>query len=294
MSYNSWGHNGYPSSTSPKPTPANNPFLETSAANRFPAIDSSSSPTPSASSFLPGFQGQSYGHSPGPSSFPSQQYGGQSLSYNTNLYPQQQWAGGVQSTYTPGGYPQASQPQFTGFSSGYGQPQSPPVIQQQYTQYTGYPHFQQQQQSQFNPPQYQRSLVNEFDPYSNVNALANTGSGSFTAQQTVSSPYPTNQSHQQPQQSYASGRTGPSGQPHPRDFIQSHKPELESWNLATWKQILDIFDELKRAWERRRTDLQRQLLAGQYLTQEDTMAINTVCIYSPICSVNAIISMSLR
>ncbi|GJJ08696.1 hypothetical protein Clacol_002915 [Clathrus columnatus] len=284
MSYNTWGYNAYPPSTSPKPQPANNPFLETSAANRFPPIDPSSSTSPQPSPAL-GYQisqNQSYGQNYGqPASFQYQQYGGQQQSnYNPSSIPQQQWTS-VQPGYNHTGgyneYSQQSQPQFTGISPNYGQLQSPYPAQQQQFQYTGYPQFQQQQQPQFNAQQYQRNLVNEFDPYNNVSPLANPGSGpsAFAAQQSGNPQYNAGQSQQQ-QQSYTPSRTGPSGQQHPRDYIRLHKAELESWNAASWKQIISIFQDLKGSWERQRADLQRHLLAGQYLTQDDTAALNAM------------------
>ncbi|KAF8526319.1 hypothetical protein BU17DRAFT_62300 [Hysterangium stoloniferum] len=238
------------------PQPANNPFLESSASTRFPALDEDQ--------YQPSLQSpQSYSSqsvSPSPSHFQRSSYGMQQQQFN-------QWSGQQQS---PGGYNQgggyaghvfAPQPSGLG-SQPYGGPfpygAQQPQLQVQ-TQYTGYPQFQpshmplQQQYQQPNP-------ISEFDPYSGLPASPNG----------LSTPTLVSQPTGQPQ------RLGPSGQQHPRAFIRSHKVQLDTWNSFSWKQALGTFEELKSAWETRRGDLQKHLYSGQYLTAVDIANIKAM------------------
>jgi len=264
MYSNSWD-------SSSKPPPANNPFLESSAANRFPALDS---PQPSF---------QSTGASP---------YGSQSVSPSSQFaqspygmqQPQQQFGGW-------NGQPQQMQNQlmynqgqggFSGFSSpmqaqatgmgGYGQQYgqqniySPQFQSPAQPQYTGYPQFQQPAVSPPPQQQYQQSMISEFDPFGGSGGGSSTGSNGGAWNST------------QQQGNFAQQyKTGPNGQQHPRAFIQSRKAELESWNPSVWNQAIIIFEDLKKAWENRRSELQRNLLAGQYLTAQDTANLQAVC-----------------
>lgn len=117
------------------------------------------------------------------------------------------------------------------------------------------PQQQQQQQPQQQQQQIPIQLLSEFDPYSSI------GQGwSGQSQQSLQ--------QQQPQQRNLSSPTtsqGPTGQPHPRDYIRTHKAELESWDTYAWKQMLSSFDALKDAWEGRRKDLEGRI--GQLQTQ---------------------------
>lgn len=248
------------------PIPANNPFLESSASNRFPALDTSP---------------QSLGSPPPPSGYPSHQTYPSSLSqfpqsspYGTQQIQPQYTSWNSQPpqspTFNQGGYPGYVSPQqqypssgYTQYGQQYGQQTYGGQVQPQ-PQYTGYV---QNQQYPVSPQQYQQSIITQFDPYAGSGGTTNGWSG---------------QSQNQNQGAAAGSsvqaqRAGPSGQPHPRQFIQSHKVELESWNAATWRQAIALFNELKRSWEKRRIELQKQLVGGQYLTAEDIESINGVC-----------------
>jgi len=61
------------------------------------------------------------------------------------------------------------------------------------------------------------------------------------------------------------------GQLHPREYIRTHKAEIESWDTYAWKQLLGTFDTLKDAWEKRKKEiegniaqLQQQMQYGGY------------------------------
>ncbi|KAF8515544.1 hypothetical protein JB92DRAFT_2914288 [Gautieria morchelliformis] len=252
---NPWG------TSSSESSPANNPFLESSASNRFPALDD----TPQ----------QSFGS---PSLYPSQAYSPplsqfqQQSPYATPSQPQYtQWGNQTRpqsATYNQGslqGYA-ATQQQYqplghTSYGQQFGQQayggqlQPQPQLQAQYTGYI------QNQQPPVSPQQYQQDIISQFDPYNGSGGNTNDWGGQT---QVLSGTAPS---------STQSRRLGPSGQPHPRQFIQTHKVELESWNAATWNQALNLFDELRRSWERRRTECQKHLLSGPYLTADDEASV---------------------
>lgn len=96
-----------------------------------------------------------------------------------------------------------------------------PQQQQQQPQYSGYPaspqYSQGYQQGYPSQQPQQQQYMAEFDPYSqNQGAQAGTPLG-------------------------AGGQYSGAGQPqqrqHPREFVQSHKSELEVWDPYTWKQV---------------------------------------------------------
>ena len=269
-------------SSASESTSTNNPFLESSASNRFPALDTS----------------QSLGS---PSVYPSQTYNSPLSQYPQSSYSTQQ----IQPQYTSwNGQPQPQSPLFNqgGFqgyavpqqqyqSAGYGpygqqygqqayvgqlQPQPQPQVQ-----YTGY---MQTQQQPVPPQQYQQSVISQFDPYA-----ASGGSGGNTNGWSGQ-----NQNHGGSVSPIQTQRSGPSGQPHPRQFIQSHKVELESWNAGTWKQAISLFNELKRSWEKRRVELQKHLVGGQYLTAEDIESLNAACFLIIYASLSLTLFFSCR
>jgi len=47
-------------------------------------------------------------------------------------------------------------------------------------------------------------------------------------------------------------------------FIQTHKVELEAWDPQTWRQVQNVFEALKSAWETRKraTETQVRALGG--------------------------------
>ncbi|KAI6112175.1 hypothetical protein EV401DRAFT_230985 [Pisolithus croceorrhizus] len=75
------------------------------------------------------------------------------------------------------------------------------------------------------PQQFSPSYLSEFDPYA---------------------PKPT--SPNRSQLSGSSGGNGPRGEQHPRDFLRSHKAELEAWDPYSWKQLINSCEALKDAW----------------------------------------------
>jgi hypothetical protein len=259
---NPWG----PSPSSDTSIPANDPFLESSASNRFPALDTSEP------SFRPSSPYSSQSYSSPLSQFPQSSYNTQQIQpqytqWNGQVQPQsptfhqgfQNYAAAPQQQYQLSGY--ASYSQQSGQQAYGGQLQSQPQLQAQYTGYM------QSQQPSVTPQQYQQSIVSQFDPYSGSNGSGGSNNGWSGQTQSQSS---TPSSPTRPQ------RLGPSGQQHPRQFIQTHKAGLESWNAATWKQAINTFEELKRSWERQRKELQNHLVTGQYLTVEDIASVNGV------------------
>ncbi|KAG5644387.1 hypothetical protein DXG03_008615 [Asterophora parasitica] len=129
-----------------------------------------------------------------------------------------------------------------------------------------------QQQQQYHPVQQQLqspSYVAQFDPYASI---GNGWNGEVQSQ------------NQMQQNNAAAGgllsspstSTSPSGNPHPREYLRTHKSEIEAWDTFAWKQLLNAFDALKEAWEGRTkeltgkiTQLQTQVqYGGGYYTQQ--------------------------
>jgi len=131
------------------------------------------------------------------------------------------------------GYPQQQQAQSQ-YNTGY------PAQQQQYN--TGLQSGYGQQQMQPQPPAYQD--VAQFDPYGPI------------AQGWGENP---NQSQNKSQPSSSTYN----GNPHPREFIRTHKAELEIWDPYAWKQVLNAFDELKDAWAARKKDVEGRIAQVQ-------------------------------
>lgn len=246
MSYQNYG--------SAPPELSNNPFIDhpSNALNRYPDINGTDAPTGTTSQFTSWMQPQ------GSSSYNSTPSGGyattgqpQQQGYNAGYQAQQQtgWSG------NSGGYPQQqpsydngyvspTQAQPTGrpfqpstsfgqqlqgqVAAAYGQPAVSPQPQQIPQYATGYPQQQQQQygnayayaqqqpQQQLQPQQ--TSYAPEFDPYASQ------------AQQ---------QQAQPPSQAQSSTTSANSGYraPHPRDFIQQNKAQMEAWDAYAWKQV---------------------------------------------------------
>ncbi|PPQ85386.1 hypothetical protein CVT25_006417 [Psilocybe cyanescens] len=139
---------------------------------------------------------------------------------------------------------------------------------------SSYGYLQGQQQPQDNPNAYnpaQQQLqsnpgyIAHFDPYSSIEQ----GWGDANQNQ--------NQSQQQGLgqlggagmgQNLSTGASGAStnastgsygvsasGEQHPRDYIRTHKAEIEAWDNYAWKQLLGSFEALMRAWEARKGEL---------------------------------------
>jgi len=130
------------------------------------------------------------------------------------------------------GYPQQQQQQL--------QSQYNTAQQQQYN--TGLQSGYGQQQMQPQPPPYQD--VAQFDPYGPI------------AQGWGENP------NQSPNKSQSSSTTY-NGNPHPREFIRTHKAELEIWDPYAWKQVLNAFDGLKDAWAARKKDAEGRIAQVQ-------------------------------
>ncbi|KAI0367779.1 hypothetical protein BV20DRAFT_970104 [Pilatotrama ljubarskyi] len=212
--------------------------LNTNQTGYFPQTQGPTSPIPQG-----GYQPQPTGWAPGGSGFsqtqPQPQPQPQQPPYGQMMSPapqQQMSAGPFQPSSSFG------QQLVNHLNGAYGPGVSPaPQQQQQYAGYPmspqygqgyqqGYPGQQQPQQ----PPQY----LAEFDPYSQ-----NQGGQGGTP-----------------------GGAGPGGQyagkrQHPREFVQTHKAELEAWDSYTWKQAQNSFEDLKSAWEARKTELEGRMRA---------------------------------
>ncbi|KAJ6619731.1 hypothetical protein B0H10DRAFT_1946558 [Mycena sp. CBHHK59/15] len=141
-----------------------------------------------------------------------------------------------------------------GSSYGYLQGQNTVVPQ------TGYNPVQQQLQ---NNPGY----IPQFDPYASIGQ----GWDGQAAPQPQVQPSNPMQSPASPGALATSTSTSPTGQSHPREYIRTHKAEVESWDTYAWKQLLNGFDVLKEAWEARKTEidghvaqLQQQVQYGGY------------------------------
>ncbi|KAH9928304.1 uncharacterized protein B0H18DRAFT_254231 [Fomitopsis serialis] len=249
-----------PSYGSPPAELSNNPFIDhpANALNRYPDINAVNNATGSSgqygqwtqqqpsSSFAPtpaGYQGQTYsggyqqpllaqptGWNPGAGYGQQQGYGsppqGQQMSgFQPTSSFGQQLASHVNTAYT--GLPQQQQqqqppPQYGGYPAGQQQPQFGAGYQ---------PSYSQQQQTP--------SYLAEFDPYAQ-------GGG---------------QQQQQQQPAYGGAPAGGGVQyggrpPHPREYVQQHKQELETWDTYAWKQVQNSFDVLKEAWGQRKHEIE--------------------------------------
>ncbi|KXN84740.1 Serine/threonine-protein kinase HT1 [Leucoagaricus sp. SymC.cos] len=249
--------NGYGGVTSPPLT--NNPFIDhpSSTTQRYPDI---SQPPVVVNS------NQSTGWGNGG--------GGQFQQFQQQQPPQfqqsqQQWQ--MNSTLNP--------PNTSGMLTGQVQPQ-PTGYQMQsslnrgvisgssysYLSGSGQPQPLQQQQTSYNPAQQQLqspSYLMQFDPYAAI------GQGSSSSMQHFSS------SHIDTPVLSAAQPTSVSaaGDPHPREYIRTHKALIESWDRFTWNSFLELFEKLKSAWEMRKKELEARV--GVLNTQVATLQMQT-------------------
>ena len=265
---------------------SNNPFIDhtSSALSRFPNINAaSSSPTaPSASQYSTPWPQQQQQQQPSlgyigasPTGYTQQQQYFQQSQWpqqqqqqqpqqqqqyqpqmqapypSTNFqspgtYGQQQFLGQASPLAT--GYPQQSQlqGQYADYPTQQATAASYGYQQQQQTGYGGYALPQQPQQQQ------QQQLLSQFDPYANLGHLSSPGPGQGPGSAAATSMLP-----------ITNGAVGspPPGVQHPRMFIQSHKTELEAWDPPTWKQVQNVFEALKAAWETRKRAAETQVRA---------------------------------
>lgn len=252
----------YGSYNSPPPELSNNPFLEhtSNPLTRYPDVGGFISSTDPQ---LTSWAGQSNGtpqqgyitynpqagqqqYTTGWGGSPDYQTQGSGFAYpqqaggGTRFQPSSSFGQHLSSAMDAGGFVQGGlgyqqQPQQQ-FTPGYGTPNG-------YNATGGIPG-----QIQIPPPPYQQATnlgyPSEFDPYSSI------GQGSWDGQQQP----------QQPQQQQGGGLTNggalnSQSDPHPREFIQKYKAELEVWDAYSWKQLMNSLDSLKRAWERRMHEL---------------------------------------
>lgn len=267
-------YNGYNSSTT------NNPFISdsTSAQSRYPDLSSSSpSPDPSGSQFTswlkPGGSQQQY---------EQQQYHQQIPPQFSGIGYQPTGAIDGNSFITPqfqpsSGFGQQMLGQMTGSSYSYLQGQNSSALGQ-----TSYNPVQQQLRS----PGYNN--IAQFDPYSSIGGQS--GNPSSAQHQPPSFQSPT--SPISPTTPITTSRSA-SGAIHPREYIKTHKAEVESWDPYAWKQLLNAFDDLKEAWASRKNEIdgraQQLLMQMQYSggyhpqMQQEAERLRTVCGSSPQC-----------
>ncbi|TFK72885.1 hypothetical protein BDN72DRAFT_869285 [Pluteus cervinus] len=270
----------YPNRYGAASPPINNPFVTdpTNARSRYPDISSTGSP------------GYNPSYSPTPSQF--SQWAGQSslggaggINYasglNGNGHNPFQTSGFLQQQPTQSQFQQQPQQQFVsptatglpfqpsrqvGGGSSYG------YLTGQQPQQTGYFPAQQQLQT----PGY--ATVASLDPYSSIGQGWDGSNIQQQQQQQQQQPQralsPTSfgiaQQQQQQQQHHVTTSKSATGELHPREYIRTHKAEVESWDTYAWKQLLGCFDSLKHVWERRRDEL--KVLVEQAKLQESQYA----------------------
>ncbi|KZT00817.1 uncharacterized protein LAESUDRAFT_764272 [Laetiporus sulphureus 93-53] len=245
---------------------SNNPFIDhpANALSRYPDITGDDDPTSGQyTSWLNKPSGSS--PAPNPTGYPGQ---GLPTGYNGGLQqPQMQpqqtgWTGGGGYTQPQQGYgvPAVQSPQMTGRpgfqpSSSFGQQLAAQVNGP--GAYTGMPQQQQQQQQ---PPQQQYTdYPSQFG--------ANTGyQPAYYPQpqqqpQQQGAPYlaefdPYAQAGQAFGQQNSSAGTGGYRPPHPREYVQQHKVELDSWDVYAWKQAQNCFEALREAWGARKREVE--------------------------------------
>ncbi|EIM90944.1 uncharacterized protein STEHIDRAFT_144434 [Stereum hirsutum FP-91666 SS1] len=137
--------------------------------------------------------------------------------------------------------------QMNGFGTGYPQQQQQQQQQQQGYGYGQQPYGQLPQQQQ-NQPYGGNSYLSQFDPYSPSNSNPSSQPGYS------STPGP-NSSY------YGGGAPSSANGPHPRQYVNTHKSELETWDTVSWKQALSTFESLKNAWEERKRAVEGRIRA---------------------------------
>lgn len=164
--------------------------------------------------------------------------------------------GNMSPTYT--GYMSPTQSLSPQQTSGFGQPwmgSAPTAPQVSGSSYSYlYGQNGQQQQPAFSPAQQQvhnnPGYIAQLDPYASIGQAGWDGgapSSSSTAPQ------------QQSQSSIPTTSPGPSGQQHPREYIRTHKAEIEAWDTYAWKQFIGTFDTVKDAWATRKRELEQNI-----------------------------------
>ncbi|KAJ3997424.1 hypothetical protein F5050DRAFT_1799077 [Lentinula boryana] len=236
-------YNGYSS-----PPITNNPFSSdpTNAQSRYPDLSGSSpSPDPSGSQFISWLQ-------PGGS---QQQYHQQQ--FQQQMPPQLTGLG-----YQPTGTTDGSGYMSPQFNSGFGQ-QIGQMTGSNYSYLSG-PNHSASVQTSYNPVQQQLQNpgyhnVAQFDPYLSISSPSSAPQQSSSFRSPISPTSPTTP--------ITTSRSA-AGAIHPREFIKTHKAEIESWDTYAWKQLLNTFDDLKEAWASRKKEVdgraQQLLVQMQY------------------------------
>src|ERR1700722_2712372 len=222
-----YSNSGYP------PEFTNNPFVDdpSNPRTRFPDL----STPPSAA--LPSGQYVSWMQTPaaGPGYQPQPQHS-MLYQYNQQPYGAVPNMGGQHGYFNPSQLPTQSQFQP---SSSFGQQLTHQINGSGY----GYLHGQNAAPAgpgdNFRTPQQQ--VISQFDPYGAI------GQGWDGRNQSQSL---------QPNPSNPSSTTSSTSNPHPRDYIRTHKAELEIWDTYSWKQLFSTFESLKGAWETRKNELE--------------------------------------
>ncbi|KAJ6494810.1 hypothetical protein C8R47DRAFT_384178 [Mycena vitilis] len=242
---------------------ANNPFVP-DPQSRYPDLNGPPAHDPSATQFTTwlqpgaqspmGMQNQQQPLFQQQSSFQQQPTQPQ---FSQGYLPQQGFAPQSPSQFQPSSaFGQQLAGQVNGSSYGYLQAQSPVAS-------PGYNPVQQQLQ---NNPGY----IAQFDPYSSI---GQGWEGQVAQQQQQQQQQQQPPQQQQAQQGQGQPSNAPPGQLHPRDYLRipSNKAQIERWDSYAWKQLLNAFDALKDAWEKRRKEvegniaqLQQQMQYGGY------------------------------
>lgn len=138
-----------------------------------------------------------------------------------------------------------------------------------------------QPNSSYNPAQQQLQnnpgYIAQFDPYSAIsqgwdgisstnhtNHNATLGKGIAQSLSTGSSLSTVSSTSSSTPAGNALG-VGPKGDSHPRDYIRTHKAEIEAWNNYAWKQLFNTFEAMKDAWGTRKDELMAK--AKEIVTQ---------------------------
>lgn len=109
----------------------------------------------------------------------------------------------------------------------------------------------------YNPVQQQLQspgYIPQFDPYASI------GQGwddSFQSQQ--SNQQAVSGATSATSAAPTTSTTSYNGHVHPREYLRTHKQEVESWDSYAWKQLLNCFDALKDAWGARKKELEGQV-----------------------------------
>ena len=179
----------------------------------------------------------------------------------------------------------AQQPQPTGFQiqGSFGQG-APTGTSYSYLTGTGQPSIQQQQlQTTYHPVQQQLQnpgYISQLDPYPGIQK----GWGETTTTTTaITTNFPPTTRSSGTQYFPSSNVNTPvstqltslsaAGDQHPRDYINTHKMLIESWDKLTWNTFLDLFERLKNTWEARKRELEVRM--GVLNTQVSTLQMQT-------------------